>query len=679
MRPRNRMILFPVFRSMTIENYGLYPRSAVEPFVVTFDPGPNAVVGVNGSGKSTLINMAFRCLTGPYTLPSATTPTELGQIQARVVAMSAQDRRVFARRVADGAKAAYVALHCTFGSRSIKLRRRLSDLSLVSLFIDEVPIGITDATRSPEEIYQEELARLFQVATAFDVLILLHFLVFMMEDRRALVWDPTAQRQIFRILLPPDRATNYAAAQQEFMSADSAFRNMRNVINRRANRVEKSQRAARKLDSAEAERTMLVAQANVLRENLERASAARAGADSQRHDARLAREKAAAARDSILRQLEHMKFRALGQRLGPSNDTLRYILTHLLAENKCVVCGSEPSSTVKKLEAWVRAGRCPICGSPAHADTHVASISEGDVKRIKNLERQLELADIQMEEAEERAARGQEEFLAADAAFIELDARRIDVDAKIVDVLRQIPAERAAIAAATDDMDALNRVLDEDRRRLQVAERKFKGAVAESVRGVEGLQDSIREAFQRYLKLFLKENALLLYRTVKAAVGQSGAQFEFPAFQLAMSGGSIVGEAIREGPDAVSNSQAEFIDLAFRMALITVASAEEPATLVVDAPEATLDFLFAERAGQQLAKFSYAHKENRVIITSYLPSEHLLNAFFSKVKRGAERRRRIVDLIKDAAPNAALRADRPRYEKFLGRIISRPKVTRTNA
>ena len=103
------------------------------------------------------------------------------------------------------------------------------------------------------------------------------------------------------------------------------------------------------------------------------------------------------------------------------------------------------------------------------------------------------------------------------------------------------------------------------------------------------------------------------------------------------------------------------------MALMGVVS--DAATLVVDAPEASLDFLFAERAGEQLAKFAESSAENRVIITSYLPSDHLLRTFFASSETSEDRKSRIVNLIAYAAPNAALRADREAYEKFLAHVI----------
>ena len=137
-----------------------------------------------------------------------------------------------------------------------------------------------------------------------------------------------------------------------------------------------------------------------------------------------------------------------------------------------------------------------------------------------------------------------------------------------------------------------------------------------------------------------------------------------------MTGGAIAGQTMRNSPNQVSQSQAEFIDLAFRMALMTVTAGGGPSCLVVDAPEASLDFLFAQRAGQQLAAFSRALPQNRVIVTSYLPSPYLLETFFSHIKKGPDRAKRIINLIRDAAPNAALRDDRDQYDQFLDAIIT---------
>jgi hypothetical protein len=76
---------------------------------------------------------------------------------------------------------------------------------------------------------------------------------------------------------------------------------------------------------------------------VEAAAQARLESDNERHAARLARLRAAETRENLIRELERLKIQALGRRLGPSEDTLKYILAHLLAEKRCLVCGTDPS------------------------------------------------------------------------------------------------------------------------------------------------------------------------------------------------------------------------------------------------------------------------------------------------------------------------------------------------
>jgi energy-coupling factor transporter ATP-binding protein EcfA2 len=667
------MISFPVLKSLTIEKYGLIPSSKRNPFVIEFQPGQNAIVGVNGSGKSTLVNIALRCLTGPYNLPAATSGTEFGQVRARLVAMPKSERTMFARRVAGGGAGAVATIVVSFGQKTLEIKRQLTDLSLVSCLISD---RLTDTTAidkqqfADEPTYQTEISNCVGVAQFFDALIIIHFLVFMMEDRRTLVWDPSAQRQIFRVLLlPADRATEYASAQQDVVSRDSAVRNTQSVMNRHKGQIKAARSHAKNIKDAEAERRVLSKQASVLREKIDQLAQARLQADKERQAGRLDRLKAAEARESIIRELERIKLDALGSLLGPSQQTLRYIVGQMLSEHRCLVCGTDPSPTAEKVDQWVKSGHCPICGSKHTPADKVVPLTEAHRKRIERLEDELEYADEQIANADQRISEAVAAFNKMDAEFDKLERQRVTLDLKIVEILRKIPTERAAIASSQNDLEALTNALARDKRALKKAEARFKKVVAETVKRVESLQDQIAHSFQKYLKLFIKESAELVYHTVQDRVGQFGASFEFPAFNLSMTGGAVAGPTTRDNPTEVSQSQAEFVDLAFRMALMTIAAGGGPSTLIVDAPEASLDFLFAERAGHQLAVFSKAHKENRVLVTSYLPSVHLLVAFLEGISGEARRRERIVDLIQNAAANAAMRADKSQYEQFLSSIV----------
>ena len=584
--------------------------------------------------------------------------------------MAGGESKLFGNRVADGAASATATLKFSVGDAKVVVTRKLSDLSLNSSEINQKKgRRQTDTTITEEKALQDKLCELIGVGAFFDVLIILTFLTFMQEDRRSLVWDANAQRQILRVLLLPiDKAADFATAQQEVIGADSAVRNTQYVLQRQEKHQHQAARHARQIVDAEAERRLLATEAAALNEKLESSASERLKADNGRHRARLDRLRAAESREHIIRNLEQIKMRALGQALGPSKETLKYILGHIVSDGECLVCGTKPSPIAPQIEKWIKEGKCPICGSEQHIGKGVVPITGPLQKKIKELEAELVLADQQVATAEARIEEFQSQFLVADSEFQELDNARLSLDAKIVAVLRRIPAERRAIGSRDTDVDALRRVLAVERTRRTKAEKRFESMVVELAEQARKRQQAIEGTFGEFSRIFLKESIDLLFQTTPSRVGQGGAVFEFPTFNLSMSGGSVAGQTVRESPTDVSRSQAEFIDLAFRMALMTVVS--EAATLVVDAPEASLDFLFAERAGDQLAKFASSSAENRVIITSYLPSDHLLRTFFARSTTAKGRRSRIVNLIDGAAPNAALRADKARYEKFLAHIIN---------
>jgi hypothetical protein len=495
------MISFPILRSLSIKKYGLFPASNNGVFSSTFYPGPNAIAGVNGSGKTTLINIALRCLTGPYNLPSSTSESELGQVQPRVIQMSRYDRQLFARRVAGGATEGTSTLSVSFGAKQVQIERRLSDLSLISYSIERVDQIIAEDNSQGEQDFQAQIAGLLGVASFFDVIIIFRFLIFMLEDRRALVWDPTAQRQIFRVLLlPTDRATEYATAQQVIISTDSAVRNTSTLIRRHEGQIVAGKQRAKKIADAEAERRVLSAEAEVLREKVETAVQARVEADKERHSARLDRLKAAATRESTVRELERIKLDSLKALLGPSQENLRYIVSHLLAEQRCLVCGADPSPAAEKIYEWVRSGRCPVCGSKHEATGQVVPLTEGHHIRIERLEKERAFSEKQIADAEAKIIAAQARFEKADSDYNHLERKRVSLDSQIITVLKRIPAERAAVSSYENDVEALRRILANERRRLKKAETRFGSVVAESVKRVQALQEEIASSFKGYLQ-----------------------------------------------------------------------------------------------------------------------------------------------------------------------------------
>lgn len=138
-----------------------------------------------------------------------------------------------------------------------------------------------------------------------------------------------------------------------------------------------------------------------------------------------------------------------------------------------------------------------------------------------------------------------------------------------------------------------------------------------------------------------------------------------------MSGTNFPSPVRRTGPDHVSESQREFIDLAFRMALMHVASASGCSSLVIDAPESSLDAVFVTRAADVLARFAHSSRCNRLITTSNLVEGELIPELLKKSSASGDRISRVLDLFKIAEPTAAIREMRGEYDRIMKNLLAK--------
>jgi hypothetical protein len=143
---------------------------------------------------------------------------------------------------------------------------------------------------------------------------------------------------------------------------------------------------------------------------------------------------------------------------------------------------------------------------------------------------------------------------------------------------------------------------------------------------------------------------------------------EFPAFQLDLSAAGFEVLVPRDGPDQVSESQREFIDLAFRMALMDVAGSGGVGTLVIDAPESSLDAVFVSRAATVLMRFATANNMNRLVMASNLVEGQLIPTLLKTAAADASPAQ-LVNLFELAEPTAAVRQLREEYDRALAKVL----------
>jgi len=136
--------------------------------------------------------------------------------------------------------------------------------------------------------------------------------------------------------------------------------------------------------------------------------------------------------------------------------------------------------------------------------------------------------------------------------------------------------------------------------------------------------DEVRKRFRFFAGMVLAEHCELVVGSEERPIGQEGKKFEFPYFEVSMNVRSFRSnsECQKADPHAVSESQREFLDIAFRLALIsTVTDGKADSMLVLETPESSLDSLFVYKAGEAFRQYAEDPKRQNLLIRQHKPQQ----------------------------------------------------------
>lgn len=653
------IVHFPLFERFDVDDFGLYPGTPDNPGLhVEFLGGLTLIVGTNGLGKTTLVTMLYRMMSGGFELRRGTLEAEeLGGAQLDVIRLKRQDRMMFGKRVNDLAVHARATLKLRLGASEVVIVRRLDNLGLITFTVDGVALDTRD-----EKVFQATMLGLAGLSSFGDWLIFLRQMVFYFEDRRSLVWDPSAQRQMFRILfLSPDEARDLYALEREYLKLDSDIRNNTAALNRLTQRV--AQDEVLEQDSGDV-RARIQAMVPVLETDIRRKQSLVDKHDQLDVERRDLRRDLLAAETEVARledEIEETRLRLVFSRFPDGSATAKYLVSMLMAEGHCAVCHAESPELSIALVQRSEEGRCVLCGSddsklqapgePVHID--MARL-DADRAALEKHRTRIDSVQVALRDAADR-------HRSLGSRIIELTEDIRYRQEQLEALTAMLPADEEKQIAARDQLGALGDKIADDKRTLQSKAEKLTASTNALNALTESKSEAIKDAFSRYAQDFLYEKASLKWQPQKRRIGQLQ-RFMTASFELEMSGTDFQEAQRRTGPEAVSESQREFIDLAFRMAIIEVAGQAGVGSLVIDAPESSLDAVFVDRAAGVLSNFGKPTSASRLIIASNLIDGKLLPQL---IRRGIPRRdldTRIVNLLKIAVPTSALHHERKAYE-----------------
>jgi hypothetical protein len=621
-------------------------------------PGPWIILGTNGLGKSTLLLILACVLSGAVRIRSAGFTGERSDLLTR-------DQKMFAVRVGDNAPKATASVTVRLGKGTFSITRRLSDLSLLNAVWK---LGRNKRIIDNESDYRLCLAEAMGVAQFEDALRAIESVVFYLEDREHLVWDVSAQFELFRGLLTPAISAELRRLEGVIVSADSFSRNLnaslfKLVTRREKQRQRHAQSAVTLASLAKISAELEVAQTQEL--------ALRADRDAKRErrsDLRIEYQRAARDLANAKAIYERLKFDALRHAFAGVSPNEQYVFLKLVADKICVACGHDASSKAKELERLQKENRCVICGASRDSEGKPTATASAAQARAAKAYQTVETCHLVQEQIEQKYREAKAELSTAETA-LENSQDRVDQKQREVRKLRaRLPSDtQLELARHEEDIDRLRREVLEARRERDDAEVEITSLLAQLTTATEAIRERLEQTFQSRAQRFFAEQVRLVYAPRRDRIGQGGRAFDFPAFEVEMTSGATGGEFVRRHPDQVSLSQREYIDLIFRMSLVDTI-AKGASSIVVDGPEGSLDAVFAERAGHL-----FAGHRNRKVGTTILACNVVEGAFIpcclAHYKDENSRSARLLNLFEIAEPTAALRILRKEYTRAVKAVL----------
>lgn len=675
----NQHIRFPILRRLSVTGHALFPGKEGEGLNWQFEPGVTVIAGINGIGKTTLLNLIYRMLVGPYDPYKDDNGIQITRTRLVKVPVF----RYFSKRDSGQAANSLAFAEFDFGGKTLSLTRRLSDLAINSIIIDGEAINLENDDFKGESAISD----LSGCASRYDFHVVVRTLLFFMEQKTPVVWDPSAQAEIFRILfLDAKEAFEFAQMAARIQKMDSDRRNKFDQLRKYKNQFEKFNQRSSVATEVVSRCKEIDDRIGVI-ENV--SEALEDEADQIEND----RDEGLQKLDSLkldveeaTRKVEHLHHHYFASLFPRMPDTAKNVFTNLVSDNGCLVCGNREPELSEQFRKIAEGGDCPICRSPKERQEHVFAVAEfgsvsiqHEMDRIANLKRTVEKLEIAV-------ASRSDDYSEALRKRLQLHAEREELRKESIRLRGMLPPTAEEATQTENYIKFTEKEISSLHKDIQSEMEAYKVKAAFFRSEVELLRANLTGFFEEYAGSFLAEICYLTFDPRKLSLGQATEKVEFPTFAVQMTSAvSPSNGTTRIDPDDVSESQKEFVDLAFRMAVLkTYAVATNgvaSAMIVIETPEASLDSVFIGNAGKMLREWCHPTQNgtNCIIATSNLNRENMISALLGlrledNPKPDAnEVKKRVVNLLEISAENAALRLHRRHYETEFDKSTS-PEV-----
>lgn len=514
MRPIN----LPVLDKIKVDQYGLYPGINASGLEFSFTPGSNVILGINGLGKTTLLKIIQRTLLGPFDIKE---DAEIGGGKRKVVKTA---RDIFARRVLDHAVNATVILSFFINREHFEVVRSLHNLDIKLLKVGSTTYDLSNYTSDNiEEIYQDEIKKAANIDDYYDFILIVHYIVFYLENRRSVVWDQWAQTEILRILFVADELqAEYKDNLNKALSSDSQARNKITQANKRRKKYDGLVAAAEKASPEDV--ALLKIKVFDMREKLNSLKLNIANQDAERRKYRNDLEQRKNDLELTSQKIRSTREAELSAFFPSLTDYGKYVIAGIESGQGCLVCGSHDKNTLALvIDKLTKTSCCPLCHTERLSQENVDG---GIIERSDKID--LSILESRRDEISNSIKTLYEEVEKSQAVYSQLKIECIELEAKYKNYLTELQANevplsdghlteitKLALQLESDDAE-----IREEWANKEIALKKLNEIVEQLISSISFFKDDLSSKFGEIVSSFLAEDCYLSFILASRNIGQ---------------------------------------------------------------------------------------------------------------------------------------------------------------
>lgn len=602
---------FIQLKQVIIRNFSLYKiKDEIYEINETINNGVFCLAGANGLGKTTFLNALNFCLTGTVLAPGkeVLAPSEIE------ITNKSYTKRYFIGRIKESEKnTAEIEISFTVNNIYFRICRNffesdsLRTLEIFSKENDIVTRLIDTSNKSPNQlntIYQKELAKQMGLKN-FEYFTFLQLYVFSFdENRRMIFWDDRASSHALAIAFNTDinDSEELISIQREIEKLESYGKNHRWQATQIKNKIDELHLQKTSYPDLDKQ------QENYDKINTELADYQRIYENTRVEYNTLLKNQSVLNSEIMYKRQERVKLFSIYSE--PRSKLLQNPYISISINNKeCCICGSKGDIVVENIKTGLYKDKCPLCDTQINNEQTqeqqrlINLIEENDkeieskTKEIEVITKEIEWKKIQLEKNEfeyNRIKENLENLLKETPLLLTNKTGNLGID-HLIDTYRKQWEEYDKMSKkAYKDRDKLYPKLNILQEKIHIAysdaEAIFVPIFRDLAKSFIGLDLDIKlEKDKRVQKLILEL--------------QNSARTD--SFQL-------------------SESQRFFLDIALRMSLaIYLSTKNNPATMLIDTPEGSLDIAYESRVGKMFANFTNEYEQN-ILMTANINASQLL-------------------------------------------------------